>query len=273
MPPFLITPYKTFGTINTSTIRYRSNDHWVNGFLAVPNDQVEPLPCIIFNRGGSFDFGLIDDTTLERQLSLIASWGYVVIASQYSGNGGSEGSDEFGGADIEDVLCLKEYLGQIPQTDTSRIGMMGGSRGGMMTYLCLARVNWLNAAVSIAGAADHDRQVILRPKMIEVFERAFGNTAEGRKVRGAVNFADQFCKTTPLLMMHGTADWRVSPKDSLDLAAKLLDAKVPYRLVMFEGGDHSLSEHRKTEWGMIKEWFERFVKNKEALPDLESHGK
>ena len=120
---------------------------------------------------------------------------------------------------------------------------------------------------------DARKRAWLRQKMVEVFERAFSNTSDGRKKRGAINFAETFCKTTPLLMMHGTADWRVSPKDSLDLAAKLLDAKVPYRLVMFEGGDHSLSEHRKTEWGMIHDWFDRFVKNGELLPDLEPHGK
>lgn len=273
MEPIIITPYKTFNDIAVSMIKYRSNEHWVNGFVAIPNHSTEPLPCIIFNRGGSFEFGAIDDGVLERQISLIASWGYVVIASQYSGNGGSEGQDELGGKDVDDVHCLKDYLAQIPQADSSRIGMLGGSRGGMMTYLSLARVDWLKAAVSIAGIADLDRQVELRPEMNDVYERGFGNTPEARGERSAVNFADKFCKTTPLLMFHGTADWRVSPKDSLDLATKLLDAKVPHRLVMFEGGDHSLSEHRKEEWGMIRDWFERFVKGDEPLPNLAPHGK
>ena len=272
MNSLLITPYKTFGDVETSSIRYISNDHWVNGFLAIPRGQTKTLPCIIFNRGGSFDFGLIDDVTLEKRISLIASWGYVVIASQYSGNGGSEGQDEFGGTDVNDVLCLRDYLEQIPQADASRIGMIGGSRGGQMTYQVLACSNYLKAAVSIAGQTNLDRQTILRPEMIKVFERAFGNTADGRKARSAINFADQFCQTTPLLILHGTADWRVSPKDSLELASKMLEAHIPHRLVMFEGGDHGLTEHRKEEWAMIHSWFDRFVKNGETLPNLEPHG-
>lgn len=272
MDSFLMTPYKAFGEIETFSIRYISNNHWVNGFVAMPKGQEEALPCIISNRGGSFDFGLIDDKALENRIALIASWGYVVIASQYSGNGGSEGKEEFGGADVEDVLCLKRYLEQIPQADVTRIGMIGGSRGGQMTYQSLARVDWIKAAVSIAGKANLDRQTILRPEMIKVFERAFGNTAEGRAERSAINFAEKFCKTAPLLILHGTADWRVSPKDSLELANKLLDAHVPHRLVLFEGGDHGLTEHRKEEWDMIRNWFERFVQNKDALPNLEPHG-
>lgn len=215
----------------------------------------------------------MNDYRLEHQIAVIASWGYVVIASQYSGNGGSEGKDEFGGADVDDVLILRHYLKRIPQANRSRIGMFGHSRGGMMTYLCLARVNWLKAAVTIAGAANLEEEAIARPRMVPRFEAAFGNTPEGLKERSALNFAEKFCPTTPLLMLHGTADWRVSPKDSLALAMKLQDAKVPYRLVMLEGADHAVSEFASLRWDMTRKWFDRFVKNGEALPDLEPHGK
>ncbi len=272
MSNFLITPYKEFGSIETFTIRYQSNGHWVNGFVAKPKLIEGKLPCIIFNRGGSFEFGAIDDVTLEKRMSLIASWGYVVIASQYSGNGGSEGKDECGGAEVDDVLCLKTYLENISGADTLRIGMVGGSRGGTMTYLCCAKVDWLKAAVIVAGMADGDRATQERPKMADVWVRAFGNTPEGRRERSAVHFAEKFCKTTPVLLMHGTADWRVSPLDSLDLATKLFIEKVPYRLVMFEGGDHSLSEHRRAYFDLMQEWLHRFVRDESPLPNLVPHG-
>lgn len=58
---FEVTAYKTFGDVATAAIRYRSNGHWVNGFVAMPRTSAGQLPCIIFNRGGSFDFGLIDE--------------------------------------------------------------------------------------------------------------------------------------------------------------------------------------------------------------------
>lgn len=266
-------PYKTFGQVKTFSIRYISNNHWVEGFLALPESRDEPLPCIIFNRGGSFDFASINDSILENHIAQIASWGYVVIASQYSGNGGSEGADEFGGADLADILCFKDYLADFPEADASRIGMIGGSRGGQMVYQSCAAVNWLKAGVSIAGATNLDRQIVLRPEMAGVFDRAFGNTAEGRKERSAINWIDKFCKTTPLLIMHGTSDWRVSPHDSIELSAKLIDNKVPHRLVLFEGADHGISEFREEKWRFVKEWFDRFVRSSQSLPDLNPHGK
>ncbi len=273
MQNFLREHYRDFGDVAVDRIRYQSNGHWVNGFLVMPKERDGALPCIIYNRGGSFEFGMIDDEGIERKLAVLASWGYAIIASQYSGNGGSEGNDEVGGADVDDVLVLKEYFDQIPEIDSSRIGMWGGSRGGMMTYQCLARVDWIKAAVSIAGVANYDRAIEQRPKMGDVYTRGFGNTLEGRRIRSAVNFADRFCKTTPVLLMHGTGDWRVSSKDSLELAEKLYDAKVPYRLVIFEGADHGLTEYRAEAWGIGREWLDRYVKSSAELPILEPHGK
>ena len=51
-------------------------------------------------------------------------------------------------------------------------------------------------------------------------------------------FSEKLSKTTPLLLIHGNEDNRVLPNDSLDLSYKLLNLKIPYRLVMLEGGDN-----------------------------------
>ena len=41
---------------------------------------------------------------------------------------------------------------------------------------------------------------------------------------------------------------------------------------MYEGGDHGLSEFRKESNAQIIDWFERYVKNGEKLPNLKPHG-
>jgi len=41
--------------------------------------------------------------------------GYVTVGSQYRGGGGSEGTDAFGGADVEDVLNLVALLKRLPR--------------------------------------------------------------------------------------------------------------------------------------------------------------
>ena len=74
----------------------------------------------------------------------------MVVASQYRGNDGGEGMEEFGGADVNDIFNLIPVLDQNPKADTSRIGMEGTSRGGMMTYLCLKRSCRFKAAVVTA---------------------------------------------------------------------------------------------------------------------------
>ncbi|NBS67460.1 hypothetical protein EBT31_00910, partial [bacterium] len=161
--------------ISVFRMRYLVHDHWVEGFLAVPKGA-KKLPCMIYNRGGSFAFGEIDDHLLKVHITKLASLGYVVIASQYSGNGGSKGKDEVGGEDIEDVLMLKECLLEIPEADESRIGMFGGSRGGMMALLALRKVSWIKAAVILGAMTNLDRMLEFRPEMATVFEKAFGNT-------------------------------------------------------------------------------------------------
>jgi dipeptidyl aminopeptidase/acylaminoacyl peptidase len=51
-----------------------------------------------------------------------------------------------GGADGDDVLNLLPLLDRLPQADGKRLGMWGASRGGLLTYLALARTDRLNAA-------------------------------------------------------------------------------------------------------------------------------
>ena len=252
---------------------YRSQGHKVVGYIVEPREG-KKLPCIIYNRGGSGEFGVVKMWDLFNGVpAQLALNGYIVIASQYSGNAGSEGRDELGGSDIADVLNMKKVLDAYRRADTKRIGMYGASRGGMMTYLALKQVRWIRSAVTVGGLADLFREEKLRPEMKVHNKEMFGGSIAQKKLRSALHWPDKFSKKTPLLMMHGGADWRVSPLDSIQLAEKLLAVSVPCRFVLFEGADHSLSEYVHESFAMTLSWFERFVKNGEKLPDSKLHGK
>jgi dipeptidyl aminopeptidase/acylaminoacyl peptidase len=62
-----------------------------------------------------------------------------------------------------------------------------------------------------------------------------------------------------MLILHGAADKRVLPHDSLDLSYKLLKHEIPFRLVMLEGGDHFMRKHRKEVDLMRKNWYENYL--------------
>lgn len=123
--------------VEKKEITYLSDGLRVKGFLLAPKKEGR-YPVLIFNRGGCKDFGALTRGFVARWLSVFASWGYIVVASQYRGNGGGEGKDELGGADVADVLDLLPLIDSLPHADPARIGMWGASRGGLMSYLVLA---------------------------------------------------------------------------------------------------------------------------------------
>jgi dipeptidyl aminopeptidase/acylaminoacyl peptidase len=262
--------------ISFSKITYLSDGLKVKGFVATPKKPGK-YPCIIFNRGGNRDFGAINERTLFRFFGTVASWGYIVVGSQYRGNDGGEGKEEFGGKDVNDVVNLIPLLSKIDKADTSRIGMYGWSRGGMMTYSALTKTNRIKAAIIGSGMANSFNTVNERADMEnEVYAELVPHYKADReaalKARSAVYFADKMSKTTPLLIMHGSSDWRVSPEQAFEMTRKLYDNKHPFRFVMFEGGDHSLMEHYEEVNRLAKNFLDKYVRDGQAWPSMESHG-
>lgn len=263
--------------LNFYKLSYLSDGLKVTAYLVEPKSEGK-FPCIISNRGGNRDFGQWSEIGVAYFLGKMASWGYVVIASQYRGNDGGEGVEEFGGKDVNDVLNLVKTLKEIPGADTNRIGIEGGSRGGMMTYLALKESCDFKAAAVTAGAANAFANIESRPNMethvyAELIPNYWENKEAELQARSAVYWADDMCKSTPLLIMHGSADWRVLPEESMELVSKLYEAKHPTRFILFEGADHGIREFRSDRFYETKRHFDFYVRDLNPLPDMESHGR
>lgn len=246
-------------------ITYLSDGLKVSGYMAYPKDDSQSYPCLVWCRGGIGNAGAIDRFTARGIFGQLASWGYCVFASQYRGNDGGEGHDDFGGDDLNDVLNLIPLADEIPQAKKDAWGIEGWSRGGMMTYLTLTKTNIFKAAIVLGGIANLRCNSDESKFMRRLYEQTLGKYEDTEfksrcETRSIVNFADKLPKTTSLLIIHGNADERVLPHDSIDLSYKLLDLKVPFRLVMLEGGDHFLKSHRKEVDEMRKNWFEKYLK-------------
>jgi dipeptidyl aminopeptidase/acylaminoacyl peptidase len=286
--------FKYLDSIEMYSISYLSDGLRINGFLVQPKKNGN-FPCIIYNRGGNREFGNLTIATGITTMGEIAAAGYVVIASQYRGNGGSEGAEEFGGKDVNDVLILPEVLKEIEGADSENIGMFGWSRGGMMTYIALTKTNKIKAAAVGGAISDLYDSIKDRPEMeTHVAAELIPNYATNKEMelekRSAIKWADKFSKNVPILMLHGNADWRVKPEQSLNLALEFQKYKIPYRLIMIEGADHGISERRDegealsygAKQGIPKRrdevnqqvinWFDRFLKNAEPVPNMEYHG-
>lgn len=246
-------------------IIYNSGGLKVKGYIAYPKNQAsnKKYPCIIWCRGGIGEQGAIDSFTARGIFGQLASWGYIVFASQYRGNDGGEGKDEFGGSDVDDVLNLMPLADELDFADTAKWGIEGWSRGGMMTYLTLTRTNIFKCAIATGGIANlrcnsEESKFMKRLYKISIGDgENFNARCESRSI---INFAEKLSADTPLLIIHGTNDTRVLPHDSLDLAYKLQNLKRIYRLVMLEGGDHFLRKHRKEVDALRKMWYEKYLK-------------
>lgn len=164
--------------------------------------------------------------------------------------------DEFGGlSDVHSVLDLKDIIEKLSFVDKTRIGMLGHSRGGMMTYLCLRQVNWIKTALTIGGLADLERSGNLRPEMNDVYKQAFRSTETGKIDRSVLYWVDKLNKSSSLCLIHGVSDARVSPKDSIELGKKLKEIEYSYSLHVVEDGNHYLTNKRHVSEKIIKNWF------------------
>ncbi len=262
--------------VRISSITYLSDGLKVKGYMAVPAGK-GPFPSVVFCRGGNREFGKLDDGALLRYLANVASWGYVVVGTQYRGVDGGEGKEEFGGADVNDVLNLLPVLEQVPEADTSRIGIFGGSRGGMMAYLALARTTRFKAAVVRSGMSDSFMTLADRPGLEQnVYAQLIPDFTANRDslllTRSPGRWAERLCKTTPILIEAGTGDNRVKADQPFAMAQALYACQHPFRLIMLEGADHYFTEYRDEVDLATRLFLDTYVRDGKPWPSLVPHG-
>ncbi|MBA2174231.1 prolyl oligopeptidase family serine peptidase [Halobacillus locisalis] len=141
-------------TTELHKLRYRSDGLKVTGYMVKPKDRNEDFPLLIYARGGNQDYGMMTEEFLSTYLSFWANKGYVVLTTQYRGVDGGEGKEEYGGADIQDVMNLTQVAKELDGINTDRAFLLGQSRGGMMTYLAMKEGIDVQAAASINGSSD-----------------------------------------------------------------------------------------------------------------------
>lgn len=242
-------------------IRYQSDDCEVIGYISIPNccKKGERYPCLIFNRGGNRDYKALSDAETAwfcREFGEQGMEGMIVLASQYRGTAGGTGQDQFGGADINDVLKLLELCEDFDFVDMKRIYMMGISRGGMMTYMAARGNDRISRLVVVSGIADVFMEYEDREDMKQICRELIGGTpttAQEKYVeRSAVRWADEIY--APILMLHSIYDVQVSCQQSENMAAALDKAGKDYSLIKYNDSIHGLHQE---DIAVIADWLKK----------------
>jgi dipeptidyl aminopeptidase/acylaminoacyl peptidase len=181
----------------------------------------------------------------------LASRGYVVLSVNYRlGIGyGREfhhprGGGAQGAAEYQDVKAGAEWLRRQPQVDPQRIGIYGGSYGGFLTALALARNSDLFAAgVDIHGVHDwtteRARGMMNRERYETApdVERALDVAWQSSPVASMATWR------SPVLVIHGDDDRNVRFSQSVDLVRRLAAARIPYEELIIPDDTHHFMLH------------------------------
>lgn len=238
----MIEEYEALDDVAVMDMVYDSEGLRVTGIVAMPKVSAGRHPLVIYNRGGSREYGKLTLLNVLRSMVPFAKAGYMVFASNYRGNGGSEGKEEFGGADLQDVLNLLDIAREHPAFDGENAFMLGHSRGGMMTTMAIRAGAKVRAAVSIAGIADA-RKLLASPNLVkhvfEVIVPGFREAPE-RVLEARSSILWPQAISVPLLLLHGDNDKDVHHSDSLELQAAIAGAGGTAEAVIYPAGSHAL---------------------------------
>lgn len=241
-------------------------------FLSEDSQPAEKRPAVIFFHGGSRRQMLLgwhyrgyyhNAYALNQYL---ASRGYVVLSANYrSGTGygmefrealhyGAHGASEF-----NDVLGAGLYLRSRPEVDPGRIGLWGGSYGGYLTALGLARASDLFAAgVDLHGV--HDWNVVIRN-----FAPTYDPERQQELARLAFESSPMASVEdwrSPVLLIHGDDDRNVPFSETVDLVEKLREQEVELELLVFSDEVHGflLHKHWLEAYRAAADFFDRHLK-------------
>ncbi|MGO2958470.1 MAG: prolyl oligopeptidase family serine peptidase [Acetobacter sp.] len=251
--------------VSPQTLILKSKDGMdVHAQLFMPQTHTTALhPALVFVHGGPHrqmlpafnSMGYYSNAYGMNQI--LAAQGYIVVSVNYrSGTGYGEafrnaaGIGREGASEYQDVLAAATYLKTRPDVDPARIGIWGGSWGGYLTALALAR----NSDVFRAGAdfhGVHDMQQSDKPGLSPEQNKAMHDLEW--QSSPAANVAQW---RSPVLLVHGDDDYNVEFTESTLLARLLSEQGVPYEEHAFPNERHAFL--RMQDWLMAYTWMNQF---------------
>jgi dipeptidyl aminopeptidase/acylaminoacyl peptidase len=234
-------------------VLFKSADNWeIHGQLFLPTAaRSGRLPAVIFMHGGPVRQMLLGwhnryyYHNAYGMNQYLANRGYAVLSVNYrSGIGYGRAFREApargarGASEYQDIVAAASYLRSRQNIDATRIGLWGGSYGGYLTALGLARNSDLFAAgVDLHGVHDWSSRRF-RPQAgtesPEVIRRA--------KDSSPISSVEKW--KSPVLLIHGDDDRNVDFSQTVDLVQRLRAQKVEFEQIVFPDEIHDFLLHR-----------------------------
>ena len=272
--------------VRPEQVIFPAADGWqIHGQLFVPRDRDrgERAPAVIFMHGGSrrqmllgwHNRGYYHNAYAFNQY--LAAKGYVVLSVNYRSGIGygvtfrePEDYGWRGASEYQDIVAAGHYLQSLDYVDADRIGLWGGSYGGYLTAMGLARDSDLfKAGVDLHGVHDWAEQLkwwgggqidapteAVRDSILKV---AFESSP----------VADIDSWRSPVLIIHADDDRNVPFEASIDLVARLRQkGDVLFEELYFVDDVHGFLLHRNwlAAYEAGADFFDRHLKGGGTRP-------
>ncbi|WP_090807466.1 S9 family peptidase [Paenibacillus sp. 276b] len=259
-------------------VEFTSSDGWpIQGWLMKPVMQKSDtkVPMILQIHGGPH---AMYTGIFSHEMQTLAAQGYAVLWVNPRGSMGY-GQEfaracrgDFAGGDCRDLLEAVDYaLATYDFLDETRLGIGGGSYGGVMTNWIVAHTHRFKAAVtqrcisnwlSLYGTSDIG---------ISYVEGVIGGNptehADMLWARSPLAHAHKI--ETPLLIMHGEQDYRTPIAQAEELYSTLKRYGKTTKLIRYPGSNHTLLKSGKPwlrvdSFEQVNAWFNQYLKDGEG---------
>lgn len=256
--------------VTPKQVIFKAADGWeIHGQLFEPKEGGK-RPALIFIHGGSIRQMMLGFHYMDyyhnayAMNQYLASRGYVVLAVNYrtgimygrhfreTVDGGPRGGGEY-----RDIVAAGKYLQSLPNVDTKRIGLWGGSYGGYLTAMGLAHDSDMFAAgVDLHGV--HDWSDFREDMPADAPDH---DAAAKLAFESSPNAAIATWKS-PVLLIQGDDDRNVPFSQTVDLLQRLRAQKVHVEQLVFPDEIHDFLMWKSwiKAYGATEEFFGREMK-------------
>jgi len=257
--------------ITPEVMQFENNGYTVHYVVLKPAnfDPSKKYPAILYIHGGA---KVIYGTVFFHEMQLLASQGYFVVYGNPRGSDG-QGSEfarlkgNYGIPDYSDMMkAMDVAIERYPQIDEKRLGVAGGSYGGIMTNWIIGHNNRFKCAIamrsicnmiSTIGTADNGTNFVAEQMGGDLW-----NNLEGLWRQSPLAYANQV--KTPLLLLHSDQDYRCHYTEAFQMFSALRYHGVESRICLIRGENHNLSRGGRPRARLkrleeILSWFEKYL--------------